>query len=86
MTENLWISLTSRSDMDRYTIESVLTPSEGVYCKLWLKNNVYDIGSFDELVECLVRNLYMGLALAKEFAHKINSAGEHNHKIFLGRF
>lgn len=86
VTENLWNAFVSRSDMDRYTIESVLSPSEGVYCKLWVNSKVYDLGSFDELVECLVRNLYMGLGLAKDFAHKINSAGEHKYQILLGRF
>lgn len=86
VSEHLWNALVSRSDIDRYKIEVVLSDSEDSYCKLWLNDKVYDLSSFDSLIETLVRDLYMSLVLAKEFAHKIVSAGEHNNKIFLGKF
>lgn len=86
VSEDLWNNLVSRSDMTWYRLNALTDVSEEIYSRLWVDSKVYDFSSFDELVEHLVRELYMNLSVAKDFAHKLNSAGSNNTELLLGRF
>lgn len=71
VTQEMWQSLVSRSDMDAHKLSVCPILTEECHTKLWVDDHLYSCATFDEIVETLVRVLNCNLANAKDFAQKL---------------
>lgn len=84
VSEQLWNASRFRSEMTSYELCCYVQPSEECYCKVWLQDSkVVSFKSFDELVEFIIRDLYLNIACAKDLAQKMTALPP-NTKINLG--
>lgn len=84
ITEDMWDALSSRSDMDKFSIAHCGHPSEEIYANIWIGDKLHSCDSFNAVIELFVRELHFNLASAKDFAQKVTSV-EPDTLVRLGR-